>query len=306
MPAKTIRSPKSENSLEHKKLSIICPNCKSKNIIKRGLRQTKNRGKIQRYQCKDCKKRFVIDDGFFRMRNEPNKITACLDMYFRGISLRKLQEHLGVFYPHNASHMTILRWVRKYSNMIGDYTDNLKIKNSHAITFDEMEYKTKGKQSFFIDVMDMQTRYMISSGYYLNRGYKELLEVMRNAEKKTSKEVLSFYTDGLKVYPKVMRKAFSYKKHAKKFYHRIIASDSQVFNWKIERLHNSIRSRTKIMRQFKALHSAKSIMKGYEIFYNFCRKHQGINKYPYELATDLELGNNKWLDLIRLSKADAL
>lgn len=44
-------------------------------------------------------------------------------------------------------------------------------------------------------------------------------------------------------------------------------------------------------------------MKGYEIYYNFCRRHQALNKYSYELATDLSLGKNKWLDLIRLAKS---
>ncbi len=43
------------------------------------------------------------------------------------------------------------------------------------------------------------------------------------------------------------------------------------------------------------------IMKGLEINYNFIRKHQRINCYPHELATDLELGKNKLLDLIKLS-----
>ena len=55
------------------------------------------------------------------------------------------------------------------------------------------------------------------------------------------------------------------------------------------------------MRQFKEEWSARLIMKGFEIFYNFCRKHTGINKYPYEMVTDLKLGKNKWLDLINLS-----
>ncbi len=43
-------------------------------------------------------------------------------------------------------------------------------------------------------------------------------------------------------------------------------------------------------------------MKGMEIYYNFITKHQAINCCPYELATDLKLGVNKWLDLIKLSK----
>ena len=82
------------------------------------------------------------------MRNNPLKITCCLDMYFRGVSLRKIQDHLKAFYPHNSSHMSILRWIRKYSLMISKFTDNLKVDNSKAITFDEIEFNTKGKRSF--------------------------------------------------------------------------------------------------------------------------------------------------------------
>lgn len=288
---------------EYKKVSkISCSYCNSKRVVKRGFRQTDNRGKIQRYSCKKCNKRFVVDDGFFRMRNNPHKITSCLDMYFRGISLRKIQEHLKAFYPHNATHMSVLRWIRKYSIMIGNYTDTLDIKNSESITFDEMSFKTSGEQSWFIDLMDMETRYIISSGYYMNRGYKELYEVLSKARKKSINETTQFYTDGFLGYPRVLKKTYSYKTFAKKFSHIVTRGDNS-FNWKIERLHNSIRSRTKIMRQFNALHSAKAIMKGYEIFYNFCRKHQGINKYPYQLATDLKLGNNKWLELIYLANS---
>jgi len=44
-------------------------------------------------------------------------------------------------------------------------------------------------------------------------------------------------------------------------------------------------------------------MRGYEVFYNFIRKHQAINCCPYELATNLQLSsNNKWLELISLKR----
>lgn len=86
-----------------------------------------------------------------------------------------------------------------------------------------------------------------------------------------------------------------------KIKHKVVIANERGFNHKIERLHNTIRERTKTMRQFKNMESAKLIMKGFEIHYNFVRKHQAIKKYPYELATNLILGKNKWLDLIRLS-----
>ena len=293
----------SKNSIKQNYKNLSCRFCNSKNIIKRGKRKTENRGKVQRYYCKACKKRFTQNDGFYRMRNNPLKITCCLDMYFRGVSLRKIQDHLKAFYPHNSSHMSILRWIRKYSLMISKFTDNLEVDNSRAITFDEIEFNTKGKRSFFIDVMDMNSRYILSSGYYPKRGMQEVREVLRTAKKKSKNKTTRFETDGLKVYPRALRKEYNYNKRNKDFIHKITTSSDKSFNWKIERLHNSIRERFKVCRNFGSLESARAIMKGYEIFYNFCRKHQGIKCYPYELAIpELKLGVNKWLELIKLSR----
>ena len=69
--------------------------------------------------------------------------------------------------------------------------------------------------------------------------------------------------------------------------------------------HNNLRARTKTFRGFHgSVESANAILKGFEIYYNFITKHQTIKKCPYELACpDLKLkSENKWLDLIELSK----
>ncbi len=293
------------NDYSSENINISCRLCKSSNTIKRGHRDTENRGRIQRYYCRDCKKRFVIDDGFFRMRNNPEKITCSLDLYFRGISLRRVQEHFQSFLPANSSHVSILRWIRKYSLMIGEYTEKLELNNSNEMMFDEMEYKTSGLKSWFIDVLDPETRYMVSSGFYLQRGQTQLRDVLISGKERMQNPVTDAYTDGLLAYPKLLRNLFGMNKLKAKNkinHHVIVSSKTKIFNWKIERLHNSIRERTKTMRNFKALHSAKAIMNGYVIYYNFVRKHQAIGKKPYQLATNLKLGKNAWLSLIRLSK----
>jgi len=85
----------------------------------------------------------------------------------------------------------------------------------------------------------------------------------------------------------------------------VVIASERGFNHPIERLHNTIRERTKIMRGFHGcLESAYAIMKGLEINYNFVRKHLALDgKTPAEVSiSDLKLGVNKWLDLIRLSK----
>jgi transposase-like protein len=284
---------------------IRCPKCSSIKFKKRGFRTTKNRGRIQRYECKKCKKAFVKNEGFYRMRNTPQKITLCLDLFFRGISLRKIQEHLQSFYPQNSSHVSIYNWIVKYSNMINNFTDRLNLKVGSEIQIDEMEYNTKGEKSWFVDVIDTKTRYMVSSKFVKKRTIKELKNVLSGAKRKTRDQVKVVTTDGLLGYPRVLRKTFGLYgiKSRSKITHNVVIADENGFNHKIERLHNSIRERTKTFRGFGSLEGAKAIMKGYEIFYNFMRKHQAINKYPYELAVpELKLGANKWLDLIKLSK----
>ena len=71
----------------------------------------------------------------------------------------------------------------------------------------------------------------------------------------------------------------------------------------IERLHNTIRARTKTFRGFHgSVESANAILKGLFVYYNFITRHQAINCCPYELATDLKLNSeNRWLELINLS-----
>ena len=88
------------------------------------------------------------------------------------------------------------------------------------------------------------------------------------------------------------------------FHNRVNASKGEGFNLYVERMHNSIRERTKTFRGFHGcVESADSIMKGYSIFYNFITKHQAINCCPYELATDLKLNsNNKWIELIEIAQ----
>lgn len=298
---------KPQKSICKKKYKKICVYCNSKDTKKRGFRYT-NRGKVQRYFCKSCKRNFIIDDGFFRMRNPVHKITLCIDLFFKGVSTRKIQDHLQAFYPHNTSHVSIYKWIIRYSNLISKFTDKLNLNVGSEIQIDEMEYKTQGKQSYFIDVMDTKTRYLITSNYVKSRSKNKIKELFNTTKGKTQKQIKVVTTDGFMLYRKLVKKSFGYNKNLMRYNveHNIInASEGEGFNHKIERLHNSIRQLTQNFRGFHgSLYSAKSIMKGYEIYYNFIRKHQAIGKCPYEVAIpQLKFNsNNKWLELIHKAK----
>jgi len=295
-----------------------CRFCGSKETKKDGVRTTNNRGKIQRFKCKKCGKRFVQKDAFFRMRNAPNKITLCLDLYYKGVSFRKIQEHLQVFYPRNSHFSTIYRWLIKYVGMMENFTDKQGIKAGWQLQGDEVEYKrrisekSKGvANEYFIDIIDIESRYLVSSNYAEDRSLKNLNKVWGKARQRVGdSEVNVISTDGLMGYPRVIKKTFGMKinkfhKIAKtsKVVHQVIKSDSGKFNYKIERFHNTLRERTKVMRGFHgSVESARLIMKGFEIYYNFIRKHLAIDGTPQQKAipTFEFTDKNKWLELINL------
>jgi len=302
------------NKTKQKEVKNICPFCKSENTIKWTKRKTQNRGLIQRYKCKDCEKTFVIDDGFFRMRNHPKKITCAIDLFYRGVSTRKVQEHFNAFYPHNCDHSSILRWIRKYSVMISNYTNKLKLNVGAEVQIDEVEYhrrkshnkKLGTEKNFFIDSICPQTKFMVASNYVQSRGMNEIKEVIKEIKTRTEVQVKIITTDGLPAYPNAIKKIYGYSNKTKSigvYHNRVNASAGEGFNNPIERLHNNLRARTKTFRGFHgSVESANAILKGFEIYYNFITKHQTINKCPYELATTLKLNSeNKWLELIGLS-----
>ncbi len=297
------------NNKTYKKLS--CPSCKSEKITKRGFFKTKAHGKQQRYFCKSCNKKFIPITPFYRMRNHPKKITLCLDLFYKGVSTRQIQEHLQAFYPHNSSNVSIYRWVIKYSKQISKLTDNIKLKVGRELQIDEVEYKTMGKKSWFIDSIDTKTRFLVSADYSETRGQKELISVLKEAKKKTEQQISIVTSDGLTSYPLAIHRSFVLKKKSNtgKFgviHNRVNASRGEGFNIAIERFHNSLRHRTKTFRGFHgSVESAKTILQGYVIFYNFIRKHQSLKgRTPSELATNIKLENpNRWLDLINLSSS---
>ncbi len=298
---------------------IICPDCQSKEIVKRGFFETQAQGKEQRYYCKTCGRKFIEQGAFYRMRNTPQKISLCLDLFFRGLSTREVQSHLQAFYPHNSSNVTIYNWIVKYSRKISEFTDKLKVNTGSYIEVDEMEYHRRKSHkaklgidvNWFIDAIDVKNRFLLSSLYSKQRNKKAIKKVLSNAKGKTDK-VRIITTDGFTPYTKVVRQTFgNYNFQRGLMSHRVVTqSKGEGFNIWVERLHNSIRQRTQNFRGFHgSVSSAHSLMKGFEIFYNFIRKHEALKgKTPSDMAIpELKFESpNRWLELIQFSNINNL
>jgi len=70
--------------------SIMCKYCGSPNVVKFGTLEG-----IQRYWCKDCKRKFVNNDALPKMKTPITSIADALSCYYGGMPLDAIQRHLN-------------------------------------------------------------------------------------------------------------------------------------------------------------------------------------------------------------------
>jgi transposase-like protein len=284
-----------------------CVYCESHDIVKRGIRRNK-RGDVQRYMCKTCGRRFVVDNGFAKMRNSPKAITSAMDLYFKGVSLRKISDHLKQFYGIKVHYSTVLRWIRKYINVVREYTDGLTPELSPVWHADEMMVKINGtgfnggryNYQWLWNLMDEDTRFLLATKIARKREIKDARELFKESKKIAKAKPKYVVTDGLQAYHKAFNKEF-YDHHRSVKHIRLSSLRDKPNNNLIERLHGSIREREKVMRAMDNPASAQALMDRYRVYYNFIRPHMALGGLtPAEVANiNLRLEENKWLDLIK-------
>ncbi len=281
---------------------LSCLYCGSEDIIKNGTRKTRT-GNKARMCCKHCNRTFTLESeaGFERMQVTSKMVTVALDLYFKGTSLRKIVDHLDQFYERTIHFTTVYHWVLKYSEIISRYAETLQPQLGDIWHADEMKIKTKRDDwSWLWNVMDSQTRFLIANLVTKKREVEDAQGLFKEARQSGKPELL--ITDGLQSYHKAFNREFYGNDRACEHV-RAEGLTARSNNNKVERLHNTVRERTKVMRGLHNDKTASAFNDGFKAYYNFIRPHQALNgKTPAEVAgIDLKLGKNRWEGIIQKS-----
>jgi len=286
-------------------LSLVCKFCGSENVVKRGYRNTQ-RGKVQRFFCKDCKRFFIVDEGFEKMKATPETVTVALDLYFKGISMRAIVDHLKQFYNVEVSHVAIYKWIRKYVKMLKAYADQLVPRVSGIWHSDEMTLNIRDLENhenlrWAWNVIDNESRFWLASQITEKREIADARKVLAQASSISQTRPMAVVTDGLRAYQDAITKEFFTLKAPRTEHVRIPNIRDRSNNNMVERLHGTIRQRNKVMRGLDDEQTAQTMMDGLRIYYNFLRPHMALDgKTPAQeakLVSDTEKVN--WASLIK-------
>lgn len=275
----------------------VCIYCNSMKIVKCG--KTNNK---QRFLCRKCKRTFVAEREFRKLKGNGKIITLTLDLYFSGMSLRKIKRHLKQFYDFDVHHETLHRWIVKFTKIINNYVSGIRPSVSGMWNVDEqsINIKKKDKQIWNWNVLDAETRFLVTSLITESREINDARKVFEKAKRITPQKPHVIITDGLWSYEEAIKKEFGSKPYDSPEHIRLESIRAKVNNNKVERFHNTFRERDKSMRAFQNGKTAQLWSDGFRTYYNFVRPHMTLGMTPAEKANiNLKLGQNKWLSLIK-------
>ncbi|MGI0102928.1 MAG: IS6 family transposase [Nitrosotalea sp.] len=277
-----------------------CTKCMSEQLVKHGIRHNKY-GDIQRFSCKNCHNRFVVNIGFEKMRSSPQAITSAMQLYFTGESLRSVQKFLrlqGV----KVSHKTVYVWIKKYTKLMKSYLDNITPQVGDAWRADEVFVKVKGNMKYLFALMDDETRYWIAKEVSDKKEGHDASGLFRQAKQITQMKPKIIITDGLRSYSEAYQKEFwGIKREDRTLHIKHIRLSGDMNNNKMERLNGEFRDREKVVRGIKKMDSV--MFDGYQMFHNYLRPHMGLEgKTPSEACGIKIEGDNKWITIIQNAK----
>jgi putative transposase len=105
-----------------------------------GIGRTSAAGK-QTFLCKDCNYRFIEDTMLKKVRFTPKLITLTLDLYFSGLSLRKIARNVNDHFDISVDFSTIYNWIKRYIPIISQYVNSLTPQLSETWHADELFVK---------------------------------------------------------------------------------------------------------------------------------------------------------------------
>jgi transposase-like protein len=277
--------------------SVTCKRCNSIRVVKNGF----DCGK-QTYLCKDCKVRFVVDSLLKKAKFNEELVCLTLDLYFSGLSLRKIARSISDHFNVDINYCTIYTWIQKYIPVISDYVNTLTPQLSGQWSADELFVRMKGSQhqgrykglAFLWNVLDKQTRFLLASKISENRDANGAIAALHQAIKNANGNLPnSINTDAHRSYREGVSTTLPSVHHIAK----CRVNKPHANNNRIERLNGTLRERVKVQRGWKSKKS--HIAEGQRIHYNFVKPHMALEGNTPAQNAGLQIRG--WKNLLELA-----
>ncbi len=277
---------------------VVCKFCGSQHTRKYGTYKG-----VQNYFCDDCRTKFTGTDALSHGRVSPSYIVNALNEFYSGMSFHEIEHNIENQTDSDISHTAIIKWINKFTSEAIQKTKDLHPNVGDTWIADETFIQTDVKTSdpkgvVFWDIIDAKTRFLLASRITTTRNKRDAQALMELASKRAGKTPKIVVTDKLGAYIDGIELAFgSDTRHRQGSPFSVKHSTSM-----IERFHNTLKDRTKVMRDLKDKNTLKRFTDGWLVYYNFFRPNMALkNRAPAEVA-GLNYDCHSWADVVGYEK----
>jgi transposase-like protein len=283
-------------------VGVQCRNCESENVVKDG----KVKG-VQVYKCKVCGHRFTEGSDFPRMRTQSRIISSSIDMYFEGLSVRKIQVQIKKLFGVDVSQVAVWKWIMKYSALVSRYVETLSPQLLGIYHVDETAINCKGVQKWFWEIIDEQTKFLVAGHLSKARTTEDAIKLFEKSIRVAKRKPTSIYCDGLPAYLDSYNHIFrTLKKEGRPELIRRVGIRNIHNQNCVERLHGTLKDRLRTARGLKDEETVRTLLEGWVVHYNYVRKHQTLKGRTPAQASGLNIEPD-WNTLVKeATKEEAL
>jgi transposase-like protein len=276
--------------------TVTCKLCGSENVIRFGHYKG-----IQRWKCKDCRHKFADNNALPGMRIPYGRVATAIGAYYEGRSLSSIPEVMYQLCGSFVTKASIDKWVNRFSKLAIAEAGKTKITVGDTWLASENAIKVCGRSFWVIDIIDMETKFLLATRLSYGRAIGDIEYVMEAARDKAGKIPVRIFTSDWKGYSNGIEIAYGGDvEHILN-----ISSESHTgFGRLAEYWHNTLKARNKVLGRLKNDTHAQLVLDGWLVHYNYFCIQEALNgRTPAEVARS-HFKYHNWLDLICQSKTD--
>jgi len=275
----------------------ICKNCGSTEVVKFGTFEG-----IQRYWCKNCRRKFTEVDSLPKMKTSQKVIATALSCYYSGMPLDAIQRHLNQEFGIYMSESGIYYWVIRFSKEAVERSKNFKPNVGSTWMADETMLNVGNRKVWFWDIIDIKSRYLLASHLSESRTIEDAQALMQKAAIRAGRPPRKIITDKLNAYLDGIELAFGADtKHVQSKPFTVVDSTNI-----IERFHGTLKERTKVIKSFKNMETAKLLTDAWLVHYNFFKEHESLGNVPPAQKMGKDVPFKDWSEILAQTKLDMI
>jgi transposase-like protein len=240
------------------KQSVTCKFCSSPDIVKYGTFHG-----MQRYFCKNCRRKFADNDALPKMKTPIWIISLSLNCYYNGMSLAAVQKEINQRHGAYYAQSSIYNWIMRFSEKGVRQAARFQPVTGESLFFSVTPVISGKRRLYFLDIFDVYSKFLLASKITETYATAEIISLLHstviatNAHHPVTIRLSNAFADS------ETEQTTEVSDHSASFIFK--KADLTI----VKEFSLRLKKRARVVRNFKNMKNAQTITAAWRIHYNY-------------------------------------